>query len=354
MFSSAVRSALVVLVASAIAVSATPGLSLKVSGPTDVEGVDKFKVIATIINTGDETLKILNDPLSPLSNLPTETFAISREETGATPKFSGVKVKYVPEIAAKVGDEKAFTILAPGQSVSLEHDLSSAYNFTSSGEGKYTVEANNLFHIVDPATNAPVALRADAEVHSAAITGTLAIARRSNTRLTKRATFTGCSSSQQSTLNTAASSAQSYAASSLSYLQQHTSSTTRYTTWFGTYTAARHSTVLSHYTNLNGNTYSSYHYDCTCTDSGVYAYVYPDDFGHVYLCGVFWQAPNTGTDSRAGTLIHESSHFTSNGGTDDIVYGQTAAKNLAQSNPSQAIINADSHEYFSENNPALA
>jgi len=79
----------------------------------------------------------------------------------------------------------------------------------------------------------------------------------------------------------------------------------------------------------------------------------PSQFGTIYLCGAFWNAPNTGTDSRAGTIIHESSHFTNNGGTSDYAYGQTAAMQLAISNPSQAIFNADSHEYFAENNPAM-
>lgn len=61
--------------------------------------------------------------------------------------------------------------------------------------------------------------------------------------------------------------------------------------------------------------------------------------------------PGQGTDSKAGTLIHEMSHFTVVAGTDDIVYGQTGAKNLANSNPDSTIRNADSHEYFSENTP---
>ncbi|KAI0072233.1 peptidyl-Lys metalloendopeptidase [Panus rudis PR-1116 ss-1] len=351
MFSTSVRSALITLVASAIAVSAAPGLSLKVSGPEAVDGVGNLKVVATLINTGDETLKLLNHPNSPLSTFATNTFNIQREDSGATPTFNGVKVKYVPTVAAKVGGESAITVLAPGQSVSVEHDLSSAYNFTSSGEGKYTVEANNLFHYINDA-NEVSQLHADAEVHTAALKGTLSVAKRSH--YGKRATFTGCSSSQQSGLNTAASSAQTYAANAYSYLQSHTSATTRYTTWFGTYTSSRHSTVQSHFQHISSNDFSSFHFDCTCTDSGTYAYVYPDDFGHVYLCGAFWQAPNTGTDSRAGTLIHESSHFTQNGGTDDHVYGQTAAKNLAKSNPDQAIDNADNHEYFAENNPALS
>ncbi|KAG5646342.1 hypothetical protein DXG03_003665 [Asterophora parasitica] len=132
------------------------------------------------------------------------------------------------------------------------------------------------------------------------------------------------------------------------------SASPRYTTWFGAYTDARHTTVTSHFSKISGNNLSSFKYDCTCTDSGTYAYVYPGTFGTIYLCGAFWNAPNTGTDSKAGTIIHESSHFTVNGGTNDVTYGQSSCKSLAISNPNSAVTNADSHEYFAENNPALA
>jgi peptidyl-Lys metalloendopeptidase len=47
------------------------------------------------------------------------------------------------------------------------------------------------------------------------------------------------------------------------------------------------------------------------------------------------------------------SHFDVVASTDDWVYGQSGAASLAISNPSQAIDNADSHEYFGENTPAL-
>ncbi|KAG8679213.1 hypothetical protein FRC09_019133, partial [Ceratobasidium sp. 395] len=152
-------------------------------------------------------------------------------------------------------------------------------------------------------------------------------------------------------ITTAANSANTYVANASKYLAGISSGTARYTTWFGTFTSARFSTVKSHYAAIGTDPTAST-YDCTCTDSGTYAYVYPDTPGYVYLCGAFWSAPNTGTDSRAGTIVHEQSHFTNNGGTDDHVYGQTGAKNLAKSNPDQAIDNADSHEYFAENNPA--
>jgi hypothetical protein len=71
----------------------------------------------------------------------------------------------------------------------------------------------------------------------------------------------------------------------------------------------------------------------------------------VNLCGAFWRAQDSGTDSKAGTIVHEASHFPGNGGTKDHAYGHTLAHNLALTDPDRAIFNADSHEYFAENTP---
>jgi peptidyl-Lys metalloendopeptidase len=46
------------------------------------------------------------------------------------------------------------------------------------------------------------------------------------------------------------------------------------------------------------------------------------------------------------------SHFNVVAGTDDWAYGQTAARNLASSDPAKALDNADNHEYFAENTPS--
>lgn len=46
------------------------------------------------------------------------------------------------------------------------------------------------------------------------------------------------------------------------------------------------------------NPYTGYTYDCSCTESDVYAYVYPDEHGTIYLCDVFWEVSTTGTDSQ--------------------------------------------------------
>ena len=183
--------------------------------------------------------------------------------------------------------------------------VSSAYDFTSTGHSKYTVGASNLFHFV-ATDNTVSSLRATSSPHTTTLkSGKLAVTRPSLARVVKRAQFTGCSSSQQAALNAAAPAAQSYAAESLEYLDDAVSSADRYTTWFGAYTQSRFDTVRSHFANIGSHDYTTFTYDCTCTDSGAYAFVYAADFGTIHLCGAFWRAPATGTDSQAGTLIHE-------------------------------------------------
>lgn len=106
------------LVAPAIAL---PSLSLRVSGPRKVEGIENLKLLATITNTCNETLKLLNDPVSPLSKLPAQTFWIE-DAAGNRPQFTGMKVKYIPSRVALLKEKDFFTVLAPGESVDVEHD----------------------------------------------------------------------------------------------------------------------------------------------------------------------------------------------------------------------------------------
>ena len=91
MFTAPLRSILFAVVAYSIAASATPGLELRLSGADEVNGVDNLKITTSLTNTGDETLKLLNDPRGPLNRLPTETFMIIHD-SGAAPDFIGAKV----------------------------------------------------------------------------------------------------------------------------------------------------------------------------------------------------------------------------------------------------------------------
>ncbi|PPQ64033.1 hypothetical protein CVT24_008846 [Panaeolus cyanescens] len=345
----ACKSLLASLVLAAVSVSASPALTLTVSAPSDVSGVENLKVTARITNVGDETIKLLEDPRSLASKFPVNKFKVANAR-GVRPAFSGAKVKYSPEVAARMGD---FTVLAPGASLEVVHDLSQAYNFTNAGSGSFDFEADSQFYIVNDDESIGVVYANEANSRSSfssRVSGNLVVAR-DEPRLAKRATFVGCSASRQSLINTAAASAKTYASESSSYLNGLTAIKPRYQTWFGAWDTGRLSTVRSHFSLINGNDFNSYTWDCTCTSSA-YAYVYPSTFGRVYFCNAFWNAPNTGTDSKAGTIIHEASHFTRNGGTDDLGYGHTNAKNLALNQPARAVMNADNHEYFAENTPA--
>ena len=77
--------------------------------------------------------------------------------------------------------------------------------------------------------------------------------------------------------------------------------------------------------------------------SGWFAYTHKGDTT-VWMCGAFWTAPANGTDSKAGTVVHEHSHCDAD--TDDLTYGQAGAKGLATGKPDQAVRNADNYEYF--------
>src|SRR5262249_22766885 len=130
-------------------------------------------------------------------------------------------------------------------------------------------------------------------------------------------------------------------------------STPRYTTWFGAYSAAGWDTATTHFNSIyDAFANQNVTVDCSCKKN-YYAYVCPNQPYNIYVCNAFWSAPDTGTDSKAGTLVHEMSHFNVVASTNDWAYGQTAAMSLAITDPARALDNADSHEYFAENNPSL-
>jgi peptidyl-Lys metalloendopeptidase len=161
--------------------------------------------------------------------------------------------------------------------------------------------------------------------------------------------FNKCSSTQIDTLNQAREQAKRYSDDAVGYLNGAVGQ--RYATWFGAYTSSRFNTVSAHFDAIQDAFYTkNVTFDCGCKQK-YYAYVYPNQPYNIYVCSVFWQAPLTGTDSKAGTLIHEMSHFYVVASTDDYVYGQSGAKSLALTNPDNAVMNADNHEYFAENNP---
>jgi len=164
-----------------------------------------------------------------------------------------------------------------------------------------------------------------------------------------------CTADQESLLAGDINAAEEIAVASRNALaqlpQNSRSQSPRYTKWFGQYSASRYDAVLGTFTKTataieSGNI----NINCGCNES-YYAYVYPNNPYNIYVCSAFWQASRTGVNSRAGTIVHELSHFTVVGRTDDHAYGTSAATSLALTDPDRATDNADNFEYFAENTP---
>lgn len=283
---------------------------------------DAVNVTVTMTNVADHAVRVLRYQ-TPIDGIKEDLFRVSRE--GLPVEYLGRHYKWA---APQASD---FLTLGSGQAVTATVDLATAYDFATTGTYELAYGAGDVDNLTGGVT-------VQVEGRQFTVPGGANL------------TTTGCSSSRISALTTAYASARTMASSALSYLNNTTpSGTTRYTTWFGAFTSSRWNTAKSHFTQISSRL-SNEVADCTCTDSA-YAYVYPGQPYKIYLCNAFWSAPNTGTDSRAGTLIHEMSHFNVVAGTDDHAYGQSACKNLARSSPTRALDNADSHEYFAENTP---
>jgi peptidyl-Lys metalloendopeptidase len=282
---------------------------------------------------------------APSTTLSSNLFDIRVGETLVP--YSG---KVIKRPAATAADMIA---IAPGETLSSTVNLSSFYKLGRAGQYQIQYAANP-----DEAVAASVpesdGIRSNAVVAERTVDSRYAAAEQESL-LPEIQPFSlgyrNCSSSRKTLISQALTGAQNYARNAESYLNSGKAGA-RYTTWFGTNNSSRYSTVKSHYTKIRSTTESAaITVDCGCTDD-YYAYVYPDQPYIVYVCNAFWSAPVTGTDSKAGTLIHELSHFNVVAGTNDWTYGQSSCKSLAKSNPSRAIDNADSHEYFAENNPS--
>jgi len=125
----------------------------------------------------------------------------------------------------------------------------------------------------------------------------------------------------------------------------------RYLQWFGSYNSGNYAEALDTYEKsevLMGQ--GEVEFVCNC-DEPFFAFIRRTQPFRVNLCTFYWAASRFGTDSRAGTILHEVSHFNEIGGTEDHAYGAALVSALARNDPSRAVNNADSIEYFAENTP---
>ncbi len=299
---------------------------------------DAIELTFAMTNTTSDTLYVLRY-LTPVDGIQGDILQVLRD--GKPVAYTGMVVKRAEPVA------EDFVAIPAGETLTVTFDPSSAYDMSVTGEYAISYRAQ---WAEAKATSEPVSVwvegwqtAAEAEAFSAFLDKGKPPGGGGG------GVFTGCTTTQQNKLTTARTDALQMLTLAVSHLAANPNGSSLYAWWFGAYSSARFNTVTSHFNALKSTfTSNPITYDCSTCKMNAYAYVYPSQPYKVYLCRVFWNAPATGRDSKAGTLIHEVSHFNVVAGTDDYVYGATGAHNLALTNPGQAVDNADNHEYFSE------
>jgi len=312
------------------------GLVVDVSSDVAAFRADaRVLVEVTFTNDTDRPIRLLTWGEGAADMLEDDLFAVTVD--GASVRYIGPHYKRPPP-----GDAD-YTTIAPGDSLSRTADISDLYDLTRTGT--YSV------HYTDG--HAATGARRASGAVDVRVAGRPLPRRDDQAPRIGGVSYVKCTVTQQSGVLEALQASSVMADGAASYLNGAPSGTPRYTKWFGAFSDARWSTAKSHYGAIKDAIDTKpVQFDCGCKKT-YYAYVYPDSPYKIYLCKAFWAAPVSGTDSRGGTLIHELSHFTAVAGTDDHVYGQTGAASLAASDPTQALNNADNHEYFAENTPVL-
>jgi peptidyl-Lys metalloendopeptidase len=325
-------------------------------------------LVFTLTNESDQALQVLRWN-TPLDGFKSDMFHVEND---------GVQVPYLGRVYKRAAPEpEDYLLIQPGETVQHAVNFLDAYDVAATGHYRVRYRTHKLhagsgrqaalakgFMAQQPSSlsvRANIATFEQIEGRKPKLVGgvdpTLAKRLRAASPARKVPTFSGCSAAQQGQLKNALTEAAKMAAAARDALQGAVGwarpNAPRYREWFGIFDKSRFDTVCAHYANIaDALANKTVTFLCDCTDSA-YAYVYPSKPYEIHLCKAFWAAPLTGSDSQAGTLVHETSHFNVVAGTDDHSYGQSACRALAKNTPSEAIDNADSHEYFAENTPAL-
>ncbi|HBL30116.1 MAG TPA: peptidase M35, partial [Acidobacteria bacterium] len=257
---------------------------------------------------------------------------------------NGHRAEYIGRVIKRAAPAASdYVRLAPGASIQGQTELSRHYDLLDGGEYLIAFRMNLGSELIselrrpsDVVRSEIVSVWRDAPVRVKEDLSSI------NVMVGAALSTVGCGSSDNVT--NAFNAATTYATNSKNYMQTHTASNVgpRYTTWFGTPTTTYVSTVTNHFVKIEDAFLNkAVTINCTCTDN-YYAYVYKNQPYIIYVCNAYRSAPTTGTDSKAGTLIHEMSHFTVVADTDDWAYGQTSCKKLA-TRETKSTDNADSH-----------
>ncbi len=329
--------------------SGQPRLMARITVPTEIVRGEPVNVSFELTNGSDEPLRVLQW-FTPFEGIAGRIFRVERE--GEPVSYRGILVKR----GAPAADE--YLSIDPRSSVTTEVDLAASYDLTAPGNYRVEFVAPRLSEaltvgqtpVKDPSDLSPLAVVT--ELVSFQVVERDGEAPRRPPSGAADATYENCTASEEVTVKQSEVTAELQATFVYSHLNGLSAAARQtdalYSKWFGAYTAGRYSTVLNNWKKIKDALDQSRTFNCDGPDCGSswYAYVYAGGSVEVFLCSKYWSAPESGVDTKFGTLIHEISHEVAD--TDDNAYGKTACADLATNDPDTAIENADNYEYMAE------
>jgi peptidyl-Lys metalloendopeptidase len=321
-------------------------------------------IMYTLRNDSPDDIRVLYRQ-TPLRGVTDDLFEV---------RIGGQPIAYIGPIFEWGPLEEAdFLQIPSGAEVSATVDLAAEYDLKRGGE--YTVRAR-LLHHEDLLTK-----NCDGDTISPRVSAGDLILRVENADLlpeeqkekireieieekinpTGTIRFQGCSATRQAQVVKAMLTARVLAASGE---QRLTASTPKsgyadlnYRNAFGCYAPERYQEVKARFSDIS-HTLSAQNFDFLCFDSEpncalhptARAYVIPKQHYIVHLCKPYWSLAANGTYSKAGALVHETSHFfnTIDSAVDTYPSG---CQSRARDYPLIAKDYACSYQYFAETKP---
>ena len=174
------------------------------------------------------------------------------------------------------------------------------------------------------------------------------------------ARMAGCTKEQETTIKSAIVDAKRLTVNAAAAVGD----TIEYRRWFGKYSPSNGEQVRANLKNI-ARAIRSGTVTGQCDDVGfdacessTYAFVYVDEPYLIHLCPNFFRQPTmaqlrpgthrSDNGTRAGTIIHEISHFTTVARTEDECYSRSECGTMAEQDARRAVQNADSYQYFVE------
>ncbi|CAG7851105.1 SubName: Full=Uncharacterized protein {ECO:0000313/EMBL:CCA72324.1} [Serendipita indica DSM 11827] len=329
-------------------------VSLSTTSPA-IDSVDGLSLTATVENTSDQDIKILKFGTVLDSNLPTNSFLVSRGAQSVP--FTGVQI----QLSMNDLTEDSFVTIPAGKSISATHtNLAALYKFDKFGVGSFTFTPKQDFQVAGAnsvVSDVADTLRVSAVVPSVDIHIGKDVSKRTlvaGEELEKRARVSCSTSSSSSFISASYTEGKSLASLAANYISSRGTSDSLFRAYFGASTSSKPLSVFTAVANENSSSRT-----LNCSDpygvcgNGVIAYTVTSTT-NIYYCSIFYNEVTTSRlcsdttvasrNVRGGTTLHELTHALS--GTTDVGYGCSYDQTLASSSPSRAQSNADNYNCF--------